>query len=163
MITFRCTKRAAERFRLHLDDTPPTSTGILGDWYANLLNVGSQRFVLCVSERTLLPVILPARKELFPGRFGEFLRPVLEYLDIPAGLIEAELAAAEGVAFGPTRSRQVLGVMNDFAFMAHDVLGERGSTPQEATLFLAQTPSKPLGYDHPDRVARALFMGGSIA
>jgi hypothetical protein len=163
MITFRCTKRVIERFRLQPDDDPPASTGVLGDWYANLLNVGSQRFVLCASERTLLPVILPARKVSFPGSFGGFLRPVLEHLDIPEVLIVAELAAAEEVAFGQTRSRQVLGVMNDFAFMAQHVLGERGRSVWEATLLLARTPSKPLGYDHPDRVAKALFMGGSIA
>jgi len=60
VITFRCTKRVVERFRLEPVEEAPASTGILGDWYANLLNVGSQRFVLCVSERTLLPVILPA-------------------------------------------------------------------------------------------------------
>jgi hypothetical protein len=77
MITFRCTKRVAERFRLQLDDGAPVSTGILGDWYANLLNIGRQRLVLCVSERTLLPVILPARKDSFPGQFGEHLRWVL--------------------------------------------------------------------------------------
>ena len=57
MITFRCTKRVIERFRIEPVDDAPASTGILGDWYANLLNVGSQRLVLCVSERTLLPVI----------------------------------------------------------------------------------------------------------
>src|SRR5882672_4044257 len=80
VITFRCTKRVVERFRLEPVEEAPASTGILGDWYANLLNVGSQRFVLCVSERTLLPVILPARRDSFPGRFGEHLRPLLEYL-----------------------------------------------------------------------------------
>ena len=25
---------------------------VLGDWYANLLNIGSTRLVLCVSERS---------------------------------------------------------------------------------------------------------------
>jgi len=163
MITFRCTKRVIERFRIEPLDDAPASTGILGDWYANLLNVGSQRYVLCTSERTLLPVILPARRESFPGSFGGFLRPVLEHLGVPEVQVAAELDAAKEFAFARTRSRQVLGVMNDFALLAHDVLSQDVGALWEATLFLARTPCSPLGHDFPDRVAKALFMGGSIA
>jgi hypothetical protein len=162
MITFRCTKRVAQRFRLQLRDDAPASTGILGDWYANLLNIGRQRLVLCVSERTLLPVILPARQDAFPGRFREHLRWVLKQLDIPDSQIEAEVAAAREVTFAPTRSRQVLGVMNDFAFMAKVGVSRQHETIDELVRFLAGTPCSPLGMDHPDRVTQALFWRGSI-
>jgi len=163
MLTLRCTKRVAERFRLQLDHDAPASTGILGDWYANLLNIGRERLVLCVSERTLLPVILPARKDSFPGRFGEHLRWVLEEIDIPTGQIETEVAATREVAFAPTRSRQVLGSMNDFAFMAKVGASRQRETIEEMVLFLARTPCSPLGMDHPDRVTQALFWGGLVS
>jgi len=165
MITFRCTKRVIERFHLQIVDEALASTGILGDWYANLLNVGSQRFVLCVSARALLPVILPARRDSFPSRFCDHLRGVLETLAISSDQIAAELASTADVAFARTRSRQVLGVMNDFAFMAAFLMSQANPpcTVEEARLQLAGTPYGLLGHDHPDRVARALFRGGSIA
>jgi hypothetical protein len=156
MIVFRCTQRLAKRFRLRLVDRAPASTGVLGDWYANLLNVGHSRLVLCLSERALLPVLLPARQAEFPDRFPEHLGAVLEHLDIPRDDIESEAEAAGEAIFSSTRSRSVLGVLNDFGFNAGAYLA-RGQSPLEASLMLAQMPSKPIGYESPERVARSLF------
>ena len=57
MTVFRCTQRVLRRFKLTAIEPETTSTGVLGDWYANLLNFGPTRLVLCQSERSLLPVI----------------------------------------------------------------------------------------------------------
>jgi len=52
MYTLRCTKRAIDHFQLrpHEGQAEESHT-ILGDWYANLLNVARKRWVFCVSER----------------------------------------------------------------------------------------------------------------
>ena len=156
MIVFRCTQRLAKRFHVCLTDGVPQSTGLLGDWYANLLNVGRSRLVLCLSERALLPVLLPARQREFPSRFPSYLVPVLEHLGIPRGLIQTEANAASEVVFSRTRSRQVLGALNDFAFVAKAHLAH-GESPLGASLKLAEMPSKPIGYESPERVTQSLF------
>lgn len=45
MLVIRCTKQTVQRFKLTISDEPAASTGVLGDWYANLLNVGTSRWV----------------------------------------------------------------------------------------------------------------------
>ena len=36
MVVFRCTQRVLRRFQLQTSDTPVASSGVSGDWYANL-------------------------------------------------------------------------------------------------------------------------------
>ena len=56
VLTIRATTRLLKRAKIQPDPAPPASTGKLGDWYGNLLIVRPAQLVLCVSERTLLPV-----------------------------------------------------------------------------------------------------------
>jgi hypothetical protein len=56
LFTLRCTKKLLTRLKVKPDPRPPPSTTKLGDWYADVLNLGRERLVLCVSELTLLPV-----------------------------------------------------------------------------------------------------------
>ena len=127
MVVFRCTQRVLRRFRLQPSDADVVSSGVLGDWYANLLNFGSQRYVLCQSERTLLPVILPARNESFPAEFSSTLQKVLRMLGVPREAVDQEASAANEIQIARTRSRQVLGAMNDFAFNAQVYLSHARS------------------------------------
>ena len=116
MTVFRCTQRVLRRFKLTAIEPETASTGVLGDLYANLLNFGPTRLVLCQSERSLLPVILPARNRDFPAEFGSALSRILLALGIPVQQVHAEVEATRDIQFAKTRSRQVLGVMNDCAF-----------------------------------------------
>jgi hypothetical protein len=165
LIVFRCTQRVVKRFRLRLAESPLPSSGLLGDWYVNLLNVGSSRLVLCLSERSLLPVILPARNDVFPGQFPEFLAEVLRGLELAPERIHQEAAAAREVAFAKTRSRNVIGALNDFGFHAwHELANSRRqSTSLQAVLRLAGMPSKPIGYNAPERVVRSLFQSSGLS
>lgn len=56
MITIRCTQKLLRR--VHPTDEPRPSTTRLGDWYANLVFARPEQLVLCVSERTLLAVVV---------------------------------------------------------------------------------------------------------
>ena len=60
MAVIRCTRKMLKRVGPP-DREPPTSTTRLGDWSANLVGVGRQRFVLLVADRTRRPILLPAR------------------------------------------------------------------------------------------------------
>jgi hypothetical protein len=49
MLVLRCTQKLLKRIGPPVVD-PPASTTALGDWYAQPLAVGRQRYVLLVSE-----------------------------------------------------------------------------------------------------------------
>jgi hypothetical protein len=137
---------------------------MLGDWYANLLNFGPRRYVLCQSERSLLPVILPARNALFPAGFGEALARVLLALGVPTEVVDREVAAASDVGFTKTHNRRVLGSMNDFAYCAQIYMSDaRSADPTlEVCLKLAETPSKLIGYEAPAEVAISLLRSSGL-
>lgn len=147
MVTLHCTVRVLKRFRFKVADDLPPSTTVLGSWYANLLNLGRQRYVLCVSARTLLPVLVPARNSEFPARLGVYVAAVLTDLGVPQPAINEEVHQMEVVDVGRTQDRSILGVMNDFARMApyHDA----HDSPIEISLWLGDTPSGPLDYASP--------------
>lgn len=149
MITLHCTAKVLKRFGLEPNPEAMSPTSVLGNWYANLLNVEHQRHVLCVSERTFLPVIMPARQAEFPSELGRYLAEVLRALGIPEARIQGEVGQVSDYSICKTKSRQVLGVMNDFTQMAKYHLPD--ADPFDTSLWLGESPSKPLEYSSPDR------------
>ncbi|MEW6544493.1 MAG: hypothetical protein AB1411_12905 [Nitrospirota bacterium] len=164
MVIFRCTGRVVRRFRIQPQDDVPALSGILGDWYVSLLNIGPTRLVLCQSERSLLPVIIPARNAPFPSAFAPALAAILQGLGIREDLVTREVAASSEVAFSKPRSRRVLGAMNDFAFQAKGYFSTRPRADNTVAicLELAQMPSRPIGYQSADRLTAALFQSGRL-
>jgi hypothetical protein len=143
---------------------PPTtvagpSTTILGDWYAQPVFVGHQRYVLLVSEHSRLPVIMPGRdlKNLarnFPGALAE----VLQALGVPGALMEREVEASAEAVIAVTNSRSHLGTLNDFSqTLRYHLWGEPHADLVEVALWLSRTPVGPLGPRMPDQVTRALL------
>lgn len=163
MVRIRCTQRVLKRFKLEIGVEPEddSSTTLLGDWYANLLNVERQRWVLCVSERTLLPALVTARNDCFPAQLSRAVGDVLRELGVPGAVVEHEVGEMESVVVGRTRSRSVLGVMNDFAFAIELALRD-GCSALEAAVHVSNTPVKPLDYRSPQQVALELLGGGSL-
>lgn len=150
MYTLRCTKRVLDRFQLppHESEAEESET-VLGDRCANLLNVGRKRWVYCLSERSLLPVVVPARKGELPIGLPAAVADAVARLGVDENARACEFDAMTRHSIGRTRSRSVLGVMTDLAFAAE--LGLRdGMSPVELSLWLARTPIKPIGYGSPD-------------
>jgi hypothetical protein len=161
MVTLRCTQKLLRRLKGATQslDTAPTTK--LGDWYLNILFYRPQHLLLCASERTLLPVLLPARDlGTVAPRLCQALGEVLSALEIPQPMIAAELREMESCIFGPTANRQVLGSMNDFAHMMawRRYAGQEGDLLQMA-LDLAKSPCSPLRHNSPDRATRQVFWG----
>ena len=85
-------------------------------------------------------------------------------LSIPEDRVEAEVEATREIRFAKTRSRQVLGVMNDFSFSASFYLSHaRSNDPGlETCLKLAEMPSRPIGMESPDRLTVSLFRSPGV-
>jgi hypothetical protein len=157
MFTVRCTKKLLDRMRTEPETDPPAPSTILGDWYANVLRVGKQQYILGVSEKTLLPVVLPAvEAKLLPRRLPEAVFDVLKALGIAWSAIDREMKEMQEATVGSTANRSVLGILNEFAFAAPYRLAE-GAPLVEVALGLAETPSKPIGMNSPDRSTKAAF------
>jgi hypothetical protein len=130
------------------------STTWLGDWYGTVL-FGRPQLALLVNEQTLFPVLMPlapaaSLSDRFPAALGETLATV----GVDYRFIEAELAEMVEGRWAKTANRSVIGVMNEFSFLATDLRRRRGVTdPIEVALWLAQTPCGPLYKRHisPDR------------
>ena len=158
MVVIRCTQKMLKRVGPP-DREPQTSTTRLGDWSANLVGVGRQRFVLLVADRTRLPILLPARGlKSIRVPLVDALAHVLLSLNVAALSVRRELAEMRDGAFAPTNNRSVLGTMNDFSNATwcryHD---EPDADPLAVSLWLAETPMQPFRGKAADQLTRELF------
>jgi hypothetical protein len=160
MVTVRCTgkllRRLGEYAVWHDGDQPTTR---LGDWYANLLFTKRQKLIICVSERSLLPVFVTAKDpSSFSFRFQEAVRSMLWALGVSADALDEELCEMAQVKIGPTASRSVLGSLNELALGGHYALGQQ---PEMDLLTLAmevaETPCSPIKYASPREATLALL------
>jgi hypothetical protein len=156
-VTIRCTQKLLRRVQSAA--TPPISTTLLGDWYANIVFARPDQLILCVSERTLLPVVVIARDARSLGaRLAQSLHEVLLRLGVAFSAVDAEHMKMNPVAFGPTQNRRVLGIINEFMFQLSWYFHDRPAAPlADASLWLARTPCKPIGYKSPDSLTVSLF------
>ena len=161
MFSFRCTKVLTKKLGLTVDANPPPPATRLGDWYGNVLNLGHQRLMIFISDRSLLPVLMPLReRHQMLQNFKKRLAFLLVRLDIDAHLISAELDNMQKSFIAPTASRSVLGSLNDFVNLTkHRYYYHEYFDLRDTELWLAQVPCGPLDYQSPDRVASALLSG----
>jgi len=115
--------------------------------------------VFCVSEQSLLSVILPARE--FGTLASQFQKAVKEHLVVlGASLQDVEREAAEmrQIELGPTVRRSVRGSMRELTFAVEDEL-ERGRFPaiEELQLYLSTYIMGAIGMRYPYEVALELL------
>jgi len=132
---------------------------ILGNWYANVL-FWKPQVALLVNERTL--PLAPAVTLL--ERFPEALQQVLEALGVIPAFIEVETdAMAEGL-YARTANRSVIGIMNEFKYLAETYRRHRGLDDLVTlAVELSETPCGPLYQRHgsPDRELAAVVAAWS--
>jgi hypothetical protein len=158
VLVLRCTQKLLKRIGPPVAD-PPESTTALGDWYAQPLAVGHQRYVVLVSERSRLPVLMPGRDvKHLAAHFPAALSRVLEGLGVPEEIIARERAEAGEIVVARTASRSVLGTLNDFS---HMLKWQRRDDPAldltSEAVRLSYTPVGPLGPGWPDEVTFRLL------
>jgi hypothetical protein len=161
MVALRCTKKLLARVGPPQEVSEPATT-ILGDWYACPLAVGHQRFVLLISERSRLPVLMAGRDlRHLAANFPDALAPVLWGLGIDAAAVQREVEATREAVIAKTNSRSLLGTLNDFSFMlTWQLQGRQDIDLVQAALELSHTPVGPLRpTSFPDKVTRQLLDG----
>ena len=62
MVVLRCTRRLLARLKRADNLSDDESTTRLGDWYGNVLPLGHRLYLLFISERSRLPVVIPIRE-----------------------------------------------------------------------------------------------------
>ena len=129
------------------------STTQLGSWYAGLLR-WRPAVALFVNKVTLLPVVVrvaPARTLLprFPGAVAE----ILEAHDVPRQFIDREVTEMGEIRLAPTANRSVVGMINEFGYLAGASRADVASDLVDLSVRLAATPCSPLYRRHvsPDR------------
>jgi len=148
------TKKLRDRAKPRLAPAAMEPTTWLGDWYGTVLFWRPQ-LALLVNEQTLFPVLMPlAPAATVLDRFPVALGETLATAGVELRFIDAELAEMGEAQWAKTANRSVVGVMNEFSFLAAESRRRRGDAdPIEVALWLAQTPSGPLYKRHisPDR------------
>lgn len=128
-------------------------TTLLGPWYATAARWRPQT-ALFVNEATLLPVFLPlAPARTVLSRFPHALAEVLDRHGVSANWIEQEVAQMSDCVTAKTANRSVVGIMNEFLFLAGVHRAEDDLDLRTLSLELARTPCSPLYKRHvsPDR------------
>ena len=156
-----CTKKLLDRIKCEPSAIAPDGVPgtLLGNWYATAL-FWKPQVALFVNEKTLLPVLLPlAPASDLAMRFPEYLAGVLAAHRVPQPFIDHELAQMNEVQFAKTSNRSVVGIMNQFTYLAEGYR-EYLETKDLLTLSirLSETPCRPLhkGAVSPDRELRVL-------
>lgn len=164
MYTLQCTKKLLDRIKPEISEPQPSTTQ-LGNWYATALFWRPQ-MALFVNERTLFPVVMPlAPAATLAQRFPVALKAALSSLGLPRGFVDAEIEGMAQVTYAKTSNRAVLGVMNQFAFLAEgDINPTNESEALALSMKLSDTPCGPLykGAVFPSRALLELVRGGAV-
>jgi hypothetical protein len=160
MVVVHGTKKFLDRVGRPSVEADTASSGRLGSWYATVL-FWKPQVALLVNEPTFVPVLMPfAPAATFLDRLPATLHTVLRAHQLPAAFIDQEVEEMGALRLAKTNSRRVLGVMNEFAYLADVRRGVGRSDGQylALSLELAHTPCGPLYKTHtfPDRALHAL-------
>ena len=94
--------------------------GLLGAWYATLFRVDRRKCILFTNAKTLYAFVVPAvRKDMLRGLeelFCTHLEENLRTEGFPNETIRLVLDTHRELQIGKTKSRSVLGSMNDYAY-----------------------------------------------
>jgi hypothetical protein len=155
------TKKLRQRLGAATPHDGEPSTTLLGDWYATLLPWRPQQLILLVNEKTLLPVVMPlAPGATAPARIGPEIAAALAVHQAPATVIDTELSQMRDCRFAPTANRSVVGIMNEFAYLADAYRhSDPGRSLADLGRELAETPCSPLYRRHvrPDHELEAFL------
>jgi hypothetical protein len=107
VLTIRCTRKLLKLLGAEAIVDPPSPTSRLGNWYAKLVFVRHVPLIICISERSLLPVIVEARgaSSFSPG-FREAARSVLQGIGAGPDMVGREVREMESFAIGVTANRR---------------------------------------------------------
>ncbi len=150
MLLYRCTRKLLTKIKPTANAIPSSDTQ-LGDWYVDYIYRRPFHIALFTSEKSLLPVLVPAAPvtTLFP-RFEDALTDILRAMNIKESIINREISLMKDYAVTKTNSRSVLGTMNDFKSMIS--FYEYDEDPRSLlwlSLHIAEAPCRPISFKSP--------------
>ena len=168
MFHLLCTKKLLDRIKPEIAE-PGQSDTALGNWYATVL-FWKPQVALLVSERTLLPVLMPlAPAATLARRFPAHLALVLKEHGVPSEFVAQEIWRMDKVQYAKTANRSVVGIINEFVKQTEFWLAayayEKGDDDDLLAISakLAETPCGPLykGPVSPDKALHELVKAGT--
>jgi hypothetical protein len=164
MVALRCTQKLLQRLKVREPSNPGEAKNALGHWYANILILNRRNYVLAMSERSCLCVLMPAApySTLVP-RFTIALFELLLNLKVETRQIDKEMAAMESLSIARTANRRLLATLNQFAYgLDADFYYNPERTLLERELWLAGYITTLTGYRDPGEVAVGLLSAGRM-
>lgn len=143
VFTLHCTKKLLDRLGEPAEPSP-ASPGGLGNWYATTL-LWRPQLVLLVNEQTLLPVLVllaPAATLLL--RLPNAVGGVLAAHGVPDGFQRLVVTEMQQHTIAKTASRSMLGMLNEFSFLAQAYRERFGADWVGMARQMAETPCSPL-------------------
>jgi hypothetical protein len=160
MVVLRCTQTLLVRLK-QFDEAPDVrSTTKLGDWYGNLIRMGNRHVLLFISERSRLPIMIPIREaNRLRASFSDAVCQMLAAVGVSGESIERERVEMSEITFDRTRSRSLLGSLNDFSMMSRmHFTTRRTDSLERIARDLAETPLLlPFNGEHPSAVTRRIL------
>jgi hypothetical protein len=140
-----CTKKLLDRIKPSSIAVGGTSGTLLGNWYATAL-FWKPQVALLVNEKTLLPVLMPlAPASDLAMRFPGQLANVLAAHGVPQSFIVHDLTQMNEVQYAKTSHRSVVGMMNQFSYLAEGYREYIETNDLLAlSMRLSETPCSPL-------------------
>lgn len=163
----RCTQKLLKEIGIAVsseNEVFDIQTG-LGDWYVNLIRIDRRKNLLFTNENTLFSFLVPKvlKKDILDikNKFIANLVYNLQYEGFEGSLITSIEEEYSKIMFGKTKSKSVLGSMNDIATHVRFILSnpellkepELGDINRE----LNRIPHGPLGYKFPIEVLKEKF------
>ena len=167
MQLIRCTGKLRKEMGLKnsdLWDAEPKFS-YLGSWHANLIYIERKKCVLFVNDKTLFNFIAPgvSRSEIrnLDVLFKSLLRCVLSEEGFDGSAKEKIMSEYDNISYAKTKSRSVLGSMNDLAFHykyhIHHVGGLHSPAIPNIIRRLNEMPMGAIEYAYPIEALKAMY------
>ncbi|MCE3011092.1 MAG: hypothetical protein LW875_10820 [Proteobacteria bacterium] len=161
MVILRPTASLAKRMKVKLQPSDQSSSTRLGDWYALDIVLSRKQFILCVSSKSRLAVVLEAAPyATLPDRLSDAVTEVLREIGVSEGMIQEERAEMAQVVLAKTLNKSILGTMNDYRFQlewADQVDKFRLEETLKMSMYLGKIISLALPEGYPRDAALKLF------
>ncbi len=132
MQIIHCTKKLMNELETAPDRSiaPEPLSGFLGPWHANLIRIEGRKCILLTNDSTLYSFLVPRVKKKDLGNFRELFALHLKMNLTKEGFgpenVNKALEEYGEITIAPTKSRSVLGSMNDLADQADFLVSRAG-------------------------------------
>lgn len=165
MPIIRCTRKLQKAVGVHVDEPYELTPSLLGDWYANLIELDDDQCILFINEKTFINFVVDFRSAESPkaltSSFKLSLACLLSELGTPKDMKEELLSDYDDISFGNTNDRRIVGIMNQLAFEYTFMIGNAGGihSPEVPEIMLRanRTPVKLLDWSFPVEALHALY------